>query len=190
MEVLSHSVVSDSLWPHGLCSPPGSSVHGILQAWTLEWVAMSSSRGGLPEPGIALLPLKFPTLAGGFFITSIHPVVYGAQRYSPEELCPAEGLCHMMTELPRGRGSKRAGLESTNWIFSGQACVPQVENSVARASFLRHTEAAPWPRNCGHQGLKAHPGRLWLLRIPSQCMFWCAAQPHFQAFCFTVVQGL
>ena len=27
------------------CSPPGSSVHGILQARTLEWVAMSSSRG-------------------------------------------------------------------------------------------------------------------------------------------------
>ena len=28
--VLSHSVVSDSLQPHGLYSPPGSSVHGIL----------------------------------------------------------------------------------------------------------------------------------------------------------------
>ena len=27
------------------CGPPGSSVHGILQARTLEWVAMSSSRG-------------------------------------------------------------------------------------------------------------------------------------------------
>ena len=27
------------------CSPPGSSVHGILQAWILEWVAMLSSRG-------------------------------------------------------------------------------------------------------------------------------------------------
>ena len=27
------------------CSPPGSSVHGILQATALEWVAMSSSRG-------------------------------------------------------------------------------------------------------------------------------------------------
>ena len=27
------------------CSPPGSSVHGILQARGLEWVAMSSSRG-------------------------------------------------------------------------------------------------------------------------------------------------
>ena len=27
------------------CSPPGSSVHGILQARILKWVAMSSSRG-------------------------------------------------------------------------------------------------------------------------------------------------
>ena len=27
------------------CSPPGSSVHGILQAGILEWVAISSSRG-------------------------------------------------------------------------------------------------------------------------------------------------
>ena len=27
------------------CRPPGSSVHGILQARTLEWVAMPSSRG-------------------------------------------------------------------------------------------------------------------------------------------------
>ena len=27
------------------CSPPGSSVHGLLQTRTLEWVAISSSRG-------------------------------------------------------------------------------------------------------------------------------------------------
>ena len=33
------------------CSPPGSSVHGILQARALEWVAMPSSRD-LPDPGI------------------------------------------------------------------------------------------------------------------------------------------
>ena len=32
--------------PHpGDCSPPGSSVHGILQARILQWVAMPSSRG-------------------------------------------------------------------------------------------------------------------------------------------------
>ena len=42
--VLSHSVVSDSLRPVD-CSPPSSSVHGILQARILEWVAISFSRG-------------------------------------------------------------------------------------------------------------------------------------------------
>ena len=35
------------------CSPPGSSVYGILQARILEWVDMPSSRG-LPNPGIEL----------------------------------------------------------------------------------------------------------------------------------------
>ena len=33
------------------CSPPGSSVHGILQASLLEWVALPSP-GNLPDPGI------------------------------------------------------------------------------------------------------------------------------------------
>ena len=42
--VLSHSVVSDSCDPTD-CSLPGSSVHGILQARTLEWVAVSFCRG-------------------------------------------------------------------------------------------------------------------------------------------------
>ena len=38
-------VVPDSLLSHGLYSPPGSSVHGILQARILEWVAIPFSRG-------------------------------------------------------------------------------------------------------------------------------------------------
>ena len=36
----SRSVVSDSLQPMD-CSPPGSSIHGVLQARILEWVAIS-----------------------------------------------------------------------------------------------------------------------------------------------------
>ena len=40
------------------CSPPGFSVHGILQAGILEWVAIPFSRN-LPNPGIKLRP---PTL--------------------------------------------------------------------------------------------------------------------------------
>ena len=31
------------------CGPPGSSVHGILQTRTLEWVAMPSSRASSPS---------------------------------------------------------------------------------------------------------------------------------------------
>ena len=34
-----------TLWDPMDCSPPGSSVHGILQIRILEWVAMPSSRG-------------------------------------------------------------------------------------------------------------------------------------------------
>ena len=37
------------------CSPPGSSVHGISQARTLEWVAISSSsRSSRPRDGICI----------------------------------------------------------------------------------------------------------------------------------------
>ena len=40
------SVMSDSLQPHAMfCSPPGYLVHEIFQAWILEWVSISFSRG-------------------------------------------------------------------------------------------------------------------------------------------------
>ena len=47
---VSHSVVSNSLQPHG-SSPPGSFVPGILQARVLEWIAFPSP-GDLPDPEI------------------------------------------------------------------------------------------------------------------------------------------
>ena len=51
------------------CSPPGSSLHEILQAEVLEWVAMPSSRDR-PHPGIEQVSLISPALAGRFFTTS------------------------------------------------------------------------------------------------------------------------
>ena len=51
------------------CGPPGSSVHGILQARTLEWIAMPFSMD-LPNQGIKPTSLMSPALAGGFFTTS------------------------------------------------------------------------------------------------------------------------
>ena len=48
------------------CSPPDSLVHGILQARICEWVAMPSSRRGLPDSEIKATYLISPTLAGRF----------------------------------------------------------------------------------------------------------------------------
>ena len=44
------------------CSPPGSSVYGILKARTLEWVAMPSSRGSSQPRG----QTPVSCIAGGF----------------------------------------------------------------------------------------------------------------------------
>ena len=46
-------------------SPPGSSVHGILQARILEWVVVPSSRGSSRPRGWTCISC----LAGGFFTT-------------------------------------------------------------------------------------------------------------------------
>ena len=48
------------------CSPPGSSVHGTLQARILEWAAMLSSRGSFqPNDRTHISCISFT--AGGFF---------------------------------------------------------------------------------------------------------------------------
>ena len=47
------------------CGPPGSSVHGIVQARILEWVAISFLTGS-SDPGIKPASLVSPALAGGF----------------------------------------------------------------------------------------------------------------------------
>ena len=60
--------MSDSWWPHGLyspwdsldpkdCTPPGSSVHGILQARILEWVPP----GIFPSPCLSCVAGRFFT---------------------------------------------------------------------------------------------------------------------------------
>ena len=50
-------------------SLPGSSVHGVLQARILEWVAISSS-GHLPNLVIKPMSLKSSALAGIFSTAS------------------------------------------------------------------------------------------------------------------------
>ena len=70
---VSHSVVSDSLGPHH-CSPPGSSVHGILQASILEWVAIPFCRGSSQPRD----QTQISHITGQFFTVS---ATRGAQVY-------------------------------------------------------------------------------------------------------------
>ena len=51
------------------CSPPSSSVHGILQERILEWVDIPT-QGDLPNPDNKPASLASPALVGGFFTTS------------------------------------------------------------------------------------------------------------------------
>jgi len=75
-------------------SPPGSSVHGILQARLLEWLPFPSP-GDLPDPGIEPV---FPALAGGFFTTEPpgkpKVLINSVQFSSVAQSCPT--LCDPM----------------------------------------------------------------------------------------------
>ena len=53
------------------CSPPDSSVHGILQERILEWVAISSSRGSSQPRDQS----QVSCIAGRFF-TAVLPLIY------------------------------------------------------------------------------------------------------------------
>ena len=90
-------VICDVIVPQScltLCDPmdcrlPGFSVHGILQARILEWVAISFSRGSFPPRGQTRVSYISCT-AGKFFTVSIT-----LQHHKP--LCP---LCRDTTTSP------------------------------------------------------------------------------------------
>ena len=50
-QCISYSVMSSSFCPHGLYSLPGTTVHWIFQARTLEWGLLFPSPRDLPNPG-------------------------------------------------------------------------------------------------------------------------------------------
>ena len=88
------------------CSPPGSSVHGILQAGILEWVAIPSP-GDLRNPGInpgspalqadSLLsePPEKPRV--GPFSNAIVYTHSTSDPYHPHHCLPHLHLCHLST---------------------------------------------------------------------------------------------
>ena len=70
MCVLSHSIMSNSLQSHDQCPAKLFFFHGIsrLEYWSR---LPFPTPGDLPDPGIKLRSLLFPTLAGRIFTTSV-----------------------------------------------------------------------------------------------------------------------
>ena len=74
--------------------PPGSSVHGILQARMLEWVALFS-RGSSQPRDWKTTSLTSPALAGGFLTTSA--TIYIREWSNLVRLQPSKGFSRPRT---------------------------------------------------------------------------------------------
>ena len=74
------------------CSPPGSSVHGILQARILEWVAIPFSRGSSRPRD----QTQISCIAGGFFTVIAEGLLFVIQwthtENSSDGVQPVAGL--------------------------------------------------------------------------------------------------
>ena len=71
------------------CSPPGSSLHGILQARTLEWVAIPFSR----ESSWTRDPTQVSCIAGRFFTIWVTRKPNKSRKEGGLDQCPSrEGL--------------------------------------------------------------------------------------------------
>ena len=118
------------------CSPPGSSVHGILQGRILEWVAMPSSRASSRPRSPAVLADSLPFGLPGklcVYIELIHLAVQHklTQHSRPTILQYAEGNGNPLHSSCRGNSTDRGA-----WW----PAVRGVAESQTRLSdFHRHT---------------------------------------------------
>ena len=100
---VSCSVVSNSL-PSMDCGPPGSSIHGILQARILEWVAISFSRGIFPTQGLNLGLLHCRQILyhlscqGSWSMATLHQIIL-SESLLPTAASHFKPLCHILIIL-------------------------------------------------------------------------------------------
>ena len=130
-------------------SPPGSSVHGILQARILEWVAIPSSRGSSPLRDRTHVS-GVSCIAGRFFTVEppgkLSPFIQfsSVQFSSVAQSCPT--LCHPMNRSMPGLPVHHQLLEFT------QTHVHQVGDAI-QPSHLLSSPSPPAPNPSQHQGL-------------------------------------
>ena len=90
------------------CSPPGSSVHGILQARILDWVAISSCRGASRSRDQTLISFGFCTRRGILYQQShlgspIHNIYRETDKSFPGGSAGEESACNAgdLGSIPR-----------------------------------------------------------------------------------------
>ena len=75
------------------CSPPGSSVHGILQARILEWATMPSSRGIFQAQGLKPSLPEFPAFqADSWPLSHLESPQMHCKSSEVQPLIPAEAM--------------------------------------------------------------------------------------------------
>ena len=122
--------------PMDCSSPPGFSVHGILQARILEWVAMPPPWDH-PGPGIEPVSLMPPALAGRYFTTSATrevPMFFPVHVHN-------EGDRERKRDRKEGRGEREALPQQpwnsspsfqSDWTKSGHRLIPCPEATTGR----------------------------------------------------------
>ena len=156
------------------CSLPGSSVHGILQARILEWVAMSSSRGS-SQPRMESMSLLSPALAGRFFTTSTtwEVPISGIEFSSVAQ--SGLTLCNPMNRSTSGLPVHHQLLESTqthvHWVSDAiQQSHPLLSPSPSALNHSQHQGLFKWVSS-SHQVAKVlefqlhHQSFHWTLRM-------------------------
>ena len=84
------------------CRPPGSSIHGLLQARTLEWWP-SPSPGDLPDPGTNLVaPALAPALQAGPSLLS-HPESANSPDHTAVYWREDRGYAFLLLEIQKHR---------------------------------------------------------------------------------------
>ena len=112
-----------TLCDHMDCSPPGSSVHGILQVRILEWVAILFSRG-TSQPGPGIKP-QSPVLQTGSLPSDPPGKPMGNDMKFPQKIQKKEKTqqnYHIIQNSTSGISSEENQLE--------KICTPRIHCSI------------------------------------------------------------